>query len=79
MDEYKIIYDVENLRIRYYDTIKQKERISIPDFYLPDLNMIVEIKSNYTLNLQNIIDKFNEYKNNGYKTKLIVEGKEIII
>ena len=79
LDEYKIKYDVENVRIRYYDTIKQKERISITDFYLPDLNMKVEIKSNYTLNLQNMIDKFKEYKNKGYKTKLIVEGKEMII
>lgn len=79
LDDYKIRYEVENIRIRYYDSIEQKERTSIPDFYLPDLNMLVEIKSNYTINVQNMKDKFKEYKKLGYKTKLILEGKDVII
>jgi hypothetical protein len=79
LDSYKILYEVENKRIRYYDTIKQKDRISIPDFFLVNLNMIVEIKSYYTLNLQNIKDKFSQYKKLGYKTKLIVDYKELTI
>lgn len=79
LDDYKIRYEVENIRIRYYDSIEQKERTSIPDFYLPELNMLVEIKSNYTINIQNMKDKFKEYKKLGYKTKLILEGKDVII
>ena len=79
LDDYNILYNVENKRIRYYDTIKQKYRISVPDFFLSDLNMIVEIKSAYTLNLQNMKDKFLQYNKLGYKTKLIVDSKELKI
>jgi hypothetical protein len=79
LDDYKINYDVEKIRIKYFDTIKQKNRIAIPDFYLLDLNMIVEIKSNYTLNLQNMKDKFKEYKKQGFKVKLIVDHIEMKI
>lgn len=38
---------------------------------------MVEIKSNYTLNLQNMKDRFKQYKKKGYKVKLIVDHKEI--
>jgi hypothetical protein len=79
LDGYKIKYEVEKIRIKYYDTIKQKNRTAIIDFFLPDLNMLVEIKSNYTLNLQNMKDRFKVYKQKGYKTKLILDHKEIKI
>lgn len=79
LDDYKIKYEIETIRINYFDTIKQKNRTAIIDFYLPDLNMLVEIKSNWTLELQNMKDKFKEYKKLGYKTKLIVDGKELKI
>jgi hypothetical protein len=79
LDAYKIPYEVENKRIRYFDTIKQKERIAIVDFYLPNSNMLVEIKSSYTLNLQNMKDKFKQYKKEGYNTKLISNHLEIKI
>lgn len=79
LDEYKIEYEVESKRIKYFDSIKNKYRISVTDFYLPKLNMIVEIKSNYTLNLQNMKDRFKEYKNQNFKTKLIVDGQELVI
>lgn len=77
LDENKIKYDVENLKIEYFDTILNKIRIAIPDFYLIETNTIVEIKSNYTLDKQNMKDKFKAYKNLGYNTKLILEHKEI--
>jgi hypothetical protein len=79
LDDYKIKYDVEKVRIKYFDTLEQRERISIVDFYLIELNMLVEIKSSYSLNLQNMKDRFKVYKEKGYKTKLIVDFKEIII
>lgn len=76
LDSNKILYDVESLRIEYYDTQLCCTRISIPDFYLQSTNTIVEIKSNYTLNLnlQNMKDKIKSYKEHGYNFVLIVDG-----
>jgi hypothetical protein len=79
LDKNHIKYEVEHLRIKYYDTIENRYRCSIPDFYLPDTNTIVEIKSKYTLNIQNMKDKFLAYKNLGYDMKLILEHKEVDI
>lgn len=76
LDKNKIEYEVEKLRIKYFDTQKNRMRIAIPDFYLPLTNEIIEIKSNWTYNKQNIIDKFKEYSNLGYKPKLILEHLE---
>ena len=77
LDENKIKYEVENLRIEYFGSTSAKMRIAIPDFYLVESNTIVEIKSNYTLDNQNMRDKFIAYKKLGYNTKLILEHKEI--
>ena len=41
--------------------------------------MIVEIKSTYTLDLQNMKDKKKSYLENGYKFKCICDFKEIEI
>ena len=79
LDDMKIDYIMENLRISYYDSQKNKTRIAIPDFYLPESNTIIEVKSNYTYNVQNMMDKFLEYRKLGYNTKLILENKEISI
>lgn len=79
LDKNKIDYDVECLRIKYFDTQTNKYRCAIPDFYLPETNTIVEIKSDYTYNQQNMKDKFAAYKNLGYNCKLILEHKEIEI
>ncbi|MEG1008264.1 MAG: hypothetical protein RSE41_00125 [Clostridia bacterium] len=76
LDEEHISYDVETLHIQYYDTQKNEIRTAIPDFYLVKDNMIVEIKSNYTLDYQNMRDKFRAYKDLGYNYKCILEGKE---
>lgn len=70
-------YEVESLVIPYFDSQKEKYRCAIPDFYIPNQNLIVEIKSNWTLNKQNMIDKFESYKQLGYNYKLICEHKEI--
>ena len=77
LDEQKIDYEVESLVIPYFDSQKEKYRCAIPDFYIPNQNLIVEIKSNWTLNKQNMIDKFKSYKQLGYNYKLICEHKEI--
>jgi hypothetical protein len=67
LDKNKINYEVESLRIKYFDTQLNKERIAIPDFYLPESNTIVEIKSSWTLDEQNMKDKEIEYLKRGYK------------
>lgn len=77
LDSKQIEYEVEFFRIKYFDTIKNEYCIAVPDFYIPSTNTIVEIKSKYTLNIQNMKDKFSAYKNLGYNTKLILNKKEV--
>ena len=72
LDEQKIEYDVEKLRLIYYDTQKKKRRIAIPDVYIQKDNMIVEIKSTWTHDEQNWKDRLKAYKKLGYKVKLIM-------
>jgi hypothetical protein len=79
LDNSNISYSVESLRIEYYDSQQNKTRIAIPDFYITDTNTIVEIKSDFTLDIQEMLDKFDSYKKLGYETKLILEGKEVNI
>lgn len=73
LDEQKIPYRVENLRIRYFDTQRNKERVAVPDFYLPETNEIVEIKSTWTYNKQEMEDKFDAYKKAGYIPMLMLD------
>ena len=77
LDEQKIDYEVEYFHIKYWDSQKQKYRCAIPDFYIPSTNTIVEIKSSWTLDKQNMKDKMKAYKELGYNTKLICDFKEI--
>lgn len=74
LDESKTPYEVEGLRIEYYDTVKGCNRVAIPDFLLTDTNEIIEVKSRITFCKQNMIDKFQKYKELGYKPKLLYEG-----
>jgi hypothetical protein len=77
LDNNKIRYEVEEIRIEYTDTVLNQIRIAIPDFYLPDTNEIVEIKSDFTLDIQEMLDKFDAYKKLGYNVKLILEHEEV--
>ena len=77
LDEKKIDYDVECLRIKYLDTSTEMYRCAVPDFYLSETNTIVEIKSNWTLNIKEMVDKKKAYLEKGYKFKLILEHKEV--
>lgn len=79
LDEQKIDYEVEFKHIKYWDSQKQEYRCAIPDFYIPSINTIVEIKSNYTLDKQNMIDKKKAYLDLGYKFKLICDHKEMSV
>ena len=77
LDSNQISYSVEELRIEYFDSQQNKTRIAIPDFYISSTNEIVEIKSDFTLDIQEMLDKFKAYKNLGYIPKLILEKEEI--
>lgn len=76
LDEKKVYYEMEFFRIKYWDTVKCKYRVSIPDFFIKDKNKIVEIKSRVSFNKQNMIDKFNEYIKLGFTVSLILEYNE---
>ena len=77
LDNKQIYYEVESLKIKYFDTQRNQIRLSIPDFYLPETNTIIEIKSVFTLNVQNMKDKVKAYKELGYNFKLILEHQEV--
>lgn len=79
LDSKKVPYRVEEVRLPYYDTQTQSTRVAVVDFYLPNTNELVEIKSKYTLNIQNMKDKFKAYREAGYIPKLIVNGEEVNI
>ena len=74
LDDSSIEYKVEDLRIKYYDTVRNEERIAIPDFHLINENQITEVKSAFTFVKQNMIDKIKAYKELGYKTVVRYEG-----
>ena len=77
LDKNHIDYDCECLRIKYLNTKDNEYHCAIPDFYLKDTNTIVEIKSSWTLDIQNMKDKFKAYKELGYNCKLILDHKEV--
>lgn len=77
LDELQIDYETEYFHIKYFHTDQQTFKCAIPDFYLPETNTIVEIKSNYTLSIQEMKDKFKAYTELGYNTKLILDHKEV--
>lgn len=77
LDNNKIPYRVEFLRIKYWDEESNCFRIAIPDFYLPQTNEIYEIKSQFTFNKNNMVNKFKEYIKNGYTPFLILEHCKI--
>ena len=73
LDKQKIDYEVESLRIQYYDSQLNRFRFAIPDFYIPSKNLIIEVKSTFTLDTQNMYDKFLKFKQLGYNVDLLLE------
>ena len=79
LDKQQIDYEVECFHIKYWDSQLHKYRCAIPDFYIPSTNTIVEIKSFWTYDKQNMIDKKKSYIENGYNFQLYLEHKLEII
>ena len=74
LDEQKIRYEVESMRIRYFDAESNLYRVAIPDFYLPDDHRIVEVKSTYWLKPENMSSKVEAYKQLGFNFSLFLDG-----
>ena len=68
---------IENGKNFYY-IFNDKKKIYISDFYLPEYNLIVEIKSSYTFNLdlEKNLAKYNSMKNiNNSFNFLVIKDK----
>lgn len=76
LDKQKLIYEVETISYFYFDTTEQKVKKGYIDFYIPEQNLIVEIKGGHLLDEQNIKDRLVILESRGYNYKLIVNGKE---
>lgn len=75
LDKSKTYYEVEALRIVYLD-VSNKERIYLPDFYLPKTKTIIELKNwyHFYINFDNIVKKLQACQYLGYCPELIVGG-----
>lgn len=73
LDSSKTKYFVEHLRIKYYDQEQKMYRIAVPDFFLPESNTIVEVKSAYWLNPKEMQNKKESYRELGYNFHLYLD------
>ncbi|QAU04553.1 HJR family nuclease [Vibrio phage Va1] len=67
-----IVHSPEIPKVKYH--YKDKEHYYFPDFYIPSRNLIIEVKSEYTLkwDLDKNIAKFKAVKEQGFNFKLKV-------
>jgi len=78
LDNQKIEYETETLRIKYFDSQENKYRIAIPDILLPNKREIIEIKSEWTLDRKNMADKFLAYRAAGYDGYILLDKEDIL-
>lgn len=76
LDAKKIYYTVESVRVKYFDSQKGYYRTAITDFYIPKDNTIIEVKSEFTLDVVNMLDKAKEYLNQGFNFILMLKDKK---
>lgn len=69
-DAKQIRYEIESLRIRYFDSQENCFRTAFPDFYLPELNKIIEVKSSWTYDPVNMQDREKAFREAGYDFEL---------
>lgn len=78
LDDAKLPYQTESIHGPYYDSVLNKDRIAIPDIII-DNRIILEVKSSWTYNKPNMIDKVISYKFNGFDVILGLDFKDYII
>ena len=71
----KLLIHIDDLS--YFNSLKNGYKFAKPDIYIPDENLIIEIKATNTLNKQEMLDKKKAYLENGYSFKLILDKKEV--
>lgn len=63
--------EYEAVRVPYFDSAKQVERIYIVDFYDPTTNTLYEVKPKCHVKMQNFQDKLDALNKNGYYVIII--------
>lgn len=79
LDSQKVYYEVERVRIRYWDSVREAERTAVADFYIPETREVIEVKSIYTYNEQNMVDRFDAYTKMGFKPKLWLDKQFVTV
>lgn len=76
LDKNNIKWEYETKKINYWDNDRRLEAITIPDFYIPSTNTVIEVKSNAELKSNKTKDKIAGINEKGFNT-LLVGRKEI--
>jgi hypothetical protein len=76
LDKNGFFWEYETKKIPYWDNDRKLEAKTIPDFYIPSINTIIEVKSNTDFKSNKTKDKIHGIKEQGFKT-LLVGRKEI--
>ena len=77
LDDLAIAYQTESIKIAYFDSQVNRNRIAIPDILID--KVIIEIKSDYTYDRTNMVDKFKAYQTAGYELILSLEFRDYVI
>jgi hypothetical protein len=64
------------LRIPFFNPLKNKKSVAIPDFFIPSENKIIEVKSYFTYNKEEMLARIEAYEKRGYMFMLYLEQKE---
>ncbi|MBR9692746.1 hypothetical protein GOV07_02320 [Candidatus Woesearchaeota archaeon] len=70
LDKHNFRWEYETKRLTYWDSDKKTKAITIPDFYIPSLNLIIEVKSNADFKAQKTKDKITGIKKHGFNAIL---------
>lgn len=76
LDRNGFVWEYETKRIPYFDSERKIEAVTIPDFYIPSLNLIIEVKSNGEFNSQKTREKLNGIRERGFNA-ILAGRKEI--
>ncbi len=76
LDKIGLKWSYEPFSIKYWDSQRKIYAFTFPDFYIPELNMIIEVKGNGEFKSRKTIDKVNGIKSSGFKI-LLFGRKEI--
>lgn len=76
LDKNDLKWEYESMKFNYWDSQRNITAITIPDFFVPSLNAIIEVKSNAEFKSLKTKSKLEAIKNNGFRV-FLVGRKEI--